>query len=261
MDFKITVPETLLNHPITNRKELQSVLTRTLILELNRQGCISPGVAAQAADMTQDEYDGLANSLKVPPAAYRTSIRDDFYPDETGPPARTGGRGTLVFMLVILIGLAASAVFYRGQLLTDYYTRQGLNHQIKGNENEALRAFLQAAKMNPNDATANIELEKIYIEKAQSESDAGRKSESEKDYVNALKYLAVAIAAAPNNPHVLYDAGYANEMLGDIETAKDYYRKALTADPGYTGAVIRLDNLESIKNNALKLKTMKPRSK
>ncbi|MFA6450991.1 MAG: hypothetical protein WCX65_16065 [bacterium] len=246
MDFKITIPDALLNQPISNRKEIQSALTRLLIIELGKQGCITNETAAQAADMAQDEYEAFAKSHNPPTAAYRPSTKEDFYPDES-PAPKSGSGGFRIFIAILLIGIAAAAVFYRGSLLSGYYTRQGLNLLIEKRENEASRMFIEAVKNNPKNAAASAELAKYYIAQAESASKAGRNEDSAKEYRNALAYLAKAIEADPYNPHTLFDAGYANEMLGDTALAKEYYRKAMEAEPGYPSAALRLDNLESMK--------------
>ena len=55
-------------------------------------------------------------------------------------------------------------------------------------------------------------------------------------YRKAIRTLEKLNRKEPGNADVLNLLGFAHRKLGEVETAFDYYRKALAADPGHLGA-------------------------
>ena len=55
-------------------------------------------------------------------------------------------------------------------------------------------------------------------------------------YRKAIRTLEKLNRKGPGNADVLNLLGFAHRKLGEVETAFDYYRKALAADPGHLGA-------------------------
>ena len=57
-----------------------------------------------------------------------------------------------------------------------------------------------------------------------------------KQYAEAIPHLELALADKPRDVHILTDLGYAKRMVGDYDSALDYYDRALAIDPSFTSA-------------------------
>jgi tetratricopeptide (TPR) repeat protein len=245
MEFRISVPDALLSHPVTNQREVQSVLTRALIIELHQQGCMVRDTAAQAADMPADAFDAMLAAAKYPDAAYRMSGKEDFYPAEPGASPRRRSKSGPIFTAILIIACAAAGFFYRNRIASEYYVRQGLNYIVKEDPAEAAKMFGRALKYDPENPGANAQLGKYYINLADWSGEDGDMEKASENAKISLVYLLKAVQKSPGNPHILFYTGYASEILGKNEAAKDYYKRALDADPAYYAAKIRLDNLQN----------------
>ncbi len=243
MEIRIAVPEALLNRPNADTKQIQTMLTRMLILELYRQGAASREQAAIAADLTPEEFDALNETVKFPATVYRNASRTDFYATEKNTPQKRN-LAPLVVLAGLIVAVAAGAFLFNGRISAHLYINKGKALLMKGNKTGAADSFKKALKADPRNETANAELGAYYIEAADNALRNGRKSRAKLLFKTAILYLSKSIEANPANPQALYDIGYASEMLGDVQAAKGHYKKALETDPGYTSAELRLDNLE-----------------
>jgi tetratricopeptide (TPR) repeat protein len=55
-----------------------------------------------------------------------------------------------------------------------------------------------------------------------------------------LQQLLTMLQKEPNDPFLLYGAAMEYKKQGDMPTALDYFRRALTADPGYCYAYYQM---------------------
>lgn len=68
-------------------------------------------------------------------------------------------------------------------------------------------------------------------------------------YADAIPHLEFALADKPKDVHILNDLGYAKRMVGDYDSALDYYQRALAIDPNFTGAHQNLGEFYLAKND------------
>src|SRR5882762_8349393 len=52
-----------------------------------------------------------------------------------------------------------------------------------------------------------------------------------KNYSVASNQLGIYLSAHPDDARALFDRGYVEEAQGQLQSAENYYRKAITADP------------------------------
>ena len=63
--------------------------------------------------------------------------------------------------------------------------------------------------------------------------------------------MAEATAMAPDNPDLQYNIGVINMEQGNLEAAREAYKKTLEIDPGYTNAQLNLSTTYVNEGNAL----------
>ena len=63
--------------------------------------------------------------------------------------------------------------------------------------------------------------------------------------------MAEASEMAPDNPDLLYNIGVINMEQGNLEEARDAYKKALAIDPGYINALLNLSTTFVNEGNGL----------
>ena len=95
--------------------------------------------------------------------------------------------------------------------------------------NDLIRAehFLrQAAALAPNDAQVRSRLARALVE-------LGRQDE-------ALAEMLWSVELDPDSAEMRNDAGAVYAVIGDFDSAREYYRAALALDPGYAKAALNL---------------------
>ena len=65
----------------------------------------------------------------------------------------------------------------------------------------------------------------------------------EVDYAGALKAFTIAADQQPDHPRVRFNAGWASERVGDVQSAERHYKAALQAEPSYKAALFNLGAL------------------
>ncbi|HEY0282761.1 MAG TPA: tetratricopeptide repeat protein [Rhizomicrobium sp.] len=97
---------------------------------------------------------------------------------------------------------------------------RGVALDVLGRTKDAIRDYSEAIRLDGRFAPA-------LSNRANAYRRLDRLAEAKRDYLAAL--------SADNNAreYPYYGLGQIAEKLGDAETARDYYRKALTANPGY----------------------------
>ncbi|UJH66966.1 tetratricopeptide repeat protein [Allomuricauda sp. SCSIO 65647] len=112
-----------------------------------------------------------------------------------------------------------------------------LIYQQQGKNEEALAAYEDAIKSNPDDVNLVLNKANLYY------------TMGDKDKFKEL--MAEASAMAPDNPDLLYNIGVINMEQGNIEEARDAYKKALAVDPSYVNALLNLSTTYVNEGNAL----------
>jgi len=82
-----------------------------------------------------------------------------------------------------------------------------------------------------------------------SEYETARRLIRHKHYADAIPHLEFALADKPRDVHILNDLGYAKRMVGDYDSALDYYERALTIDPNFIGVHENLGDLYLVKSD------------
>ncbi len=242
MEIRISVPEALLSRPGANTKRIQTMLKRVLILELHRQGAAAREQAAAAADMTPEEFDALNESVRLPAIIYRNASVESFHAIGN----INNGRRSL-FLLAIFAGLfltiAVAFFHFKGRVVADMHVRHGLTLLMKDEKTAAAISFKKALSSEPKNETANTALGSYHIDLADKALKKGHRERANQLFKTAIPFLANSMETNPRNPQILYDAGYAYEMLGEKAKAIEFYKRALEIDPDYTSAELRLDNI------------------
>ncbi len=112
-----------------------------------------------------------------------------------------------------------------------------LIYQQQGKNEEALAAYEDAIKSNPNDVNLVLNKANLYY------------TMGDKDKFKEL--MSEASAMAPDNPDLLYNIGVINMEQGNIEEARAAYKKALEVDPSYVNALLNLSTTYVNEGNAL----------
>ncbi len=99
-------------------------------------------------------------------------------------------------------------------------------HIEKGDVEEAINAVQNARKIAPKDVSLIMTEANLHIKLDQKEEFA--------------KLMNEAIALDPTNHILYYNLGVISAENGDIEKAKEYYRKAIELNPDYIDAYINL---------------------
>ncbi|WP_343486683.1 tetratricopeptide repeat protein [Allomuricauda sp. d1] len=112
-----------------------------------------------------------------------------------------------------------------------------LIYQQQGKNDEALAAYDDAIANNPDDV--NLVLNKANLHYTMGD----------KETFKAL--MAKASEMAPDNPDLLYNIGVINMEQGNLEEARDAYKKTLAVDPNYVNAYLNLSTTYVNEGNTL----------
>jgi Flp pilus assembly protein TadD len=93
----------------------------------------------------------------------------------------------------------------------------GVEYYEMGDEENALKTYLETLKYFPNHNNANNNVGVIYFNR--------------KKFDEALVYFQKAVAADPNNSNAIGNIGAIYQNKGDMIKAKEYYEKALEITP------------------------------
>jgi len=112
-----------------------------------------------------------------------------------------------------------------------------LIYQQQGKNDEALAAYDDAIASNPEDVNLVLNKANLYY----TLGDKGK----------FKKLMAEASEMAPNNPDLLYNVGVINMEQGNMQEARDAYKKALAVDPNYINALLNLSTTYVNEGNGL----------
>ncbi len=112
-----------------------------------------------------------------------------------------------------------------------------LIYQEQGKNDEALAAYEDAIASNPNDVNLVLNKANLYYKIG------------DKDKFKEL--MATASEMAPDNADLLYNIGVINMEQGNLEEARDAYKKALDIDPNYINAQLNLSTSYVNEGNGL----------
>lgn len=130
-------------------------------------------------------------------------------------------------------------------------------HSERGNTEKAMQAYEMALKINPDHGDAHEGLALLLLNKRKYDearnhltkaevngatinwrvyNSLGVISDLENDYRQAIIYYQKALALQPELPLILNNIGYSRYMLGDLDGAEKYYRKAVQNDKSFARA-------------------------
>jgi tetratricopeptide (TPR) repeat protein len=118
---------------------------------------------------------------------------------------------------------------------------RGVALDALGRTKEAIGDYSEAIRLDPRFAPA-------LSNRANAYRRLGRSTEAKRDYLTAL----AASNTAREYPY--YGLAQIAEKLGDTDTARDYYNKALAANPGYVLAAQSLATLNRSQRTSLTLR-------
>ncbi|WP_027075441.1 tetratricopeptide repeat protein [Maribacter antarcticus] len=95
-----------------------------------------------------------------------------------------------------------------------------------GQDDKALRAYQAARESDPEDVNLILNEANLYFKQG--------------DKAKFKSLMAEAIAIAPDNADLYYNVGVISSEEGNIEEARENYKKALEKNPGYTNAFLNL---------------------
>jgi len=95
-----------------------------------------------------------------------------------------------------------------------------------GQDDKALGAYQAARESDPEDVNLILNEANLYFKQG--------------DKAKFKSLMAEAIAIAPDNADLYYNVGVIASEEGNIEEARDNYKKALEKNPGYTNAFLNL---------------------
>ncbi|SDQ91530.1 tetratricopeptide repeat protein [Flagellimonas zhangzhouensis] len=110
-------------------------------------------------------------------------------------------------------------------------------YQQMGDNEKALAAYSDARAVDPNDV--NLVLGEANLYYAMGDKD------------KFVELMGQASEMAPDNPDLLYNIGVINMEQGNLEAARDAYKKALAVDPGYINALLNLSTTYVNEGNGL----------
>jgi len=112
-----------------------------------------------------------------------------------------------------------------------------LIYQQLGDSEKALAAYSDARVENPGDV-------QLVLGEANLHYTLGDKEKFK-------QLMAEASEMAPDNPDLLYNIGVINMEQGNLEEARDAYKKTLAIDPGYINALLNLSTTYVNEGNGL----------
>ncbi len=112
-----------------------------------------------------------------------------------------------------------------------------LIYQQLGDNDKALAAYTDARAASPNDVNLILGQANLYY------------SMDNKDKFKEL--MAEATTIAPDNADLFYNIGVINMEQGNIQEARDAYKKVLEIDPGYVNALLNLSTTYVDEGNGL----------
>ena len=112
-----------------------------------------------------------------------------------------------------------------------------LIYQQLGDSEKALAAYSDARLENPGDV-------QLVLGEANLHYTLGDKEKFK-------QLMAEASEMAPDNPDLLYNIGVINMEQGNLEEARDAYKKTLAIDPGYINALLNLSTTYVNEGNGL----------
>ncbi|MFT6369828.1 MAG: tetratricopeptide (TPR) repeat protein [Maribacter sp.] len=95
-----------------------------------------------------------------------------------------------------------------------------------GQDDKALGAYQAARESDPEDVNLILNEANLYFKQG--------------DKAKFKSLMAEAIAIAPDNADLYYNVGVISSEEGNIEEARENYKKALEKNPGYTNAFLNL---------------------
>ncbi|WP_298927521.1 tetratricopeptide repeat protein [uncultured Allomuricauda sp.] len=111
-----------------------------------------------------------------------------------------------------------------------------INQQL-GDNDKALAAYAEARAVDPNDVNLVLGEANLYY------------AMGDKDKFKVL--MAEASDMAPDNADLLYNIGVINMEQGNLEEAREAYKKTLAIDPGYINALLNLSTTYVNEGNGL----------
>jgi tetratricopeptide (TPR) repeat protein len=118
---------------------------------------------------------------------------------------------------------------------------RGVALDALGRTKDAIGDYSEAIRLGPRFAPA-------LSNRANAYRRLGRLSEAKRDYLAALA------AGNAGREYPYYGLGQIAEKLGDIDTARDYYTKAIIANPGYVLAAQSLATLNRFRRASIVLR-------
>lgn len=112
-----------------------------------------------------------------------------------------------------------------------------LIYQQLGENEKALAAYTDARAQDPNDVNLVLGQANLYY--------------AMEDKEKFKELMAEASEMAPDNPDLLYNIGVINMEQGDLEAARDAYKKTLAVDPGYINAYLNMSTTYVNEGNGL----------
>lgn len=115
---------------------------------------------------------------------------------------------------------------------SDMLNIEGIGHAKKGDFHEAIRCFIKAQNLNPNNATSwyNIGTSLAMVNK-------------EEKALFILYCYDRAIEIDPNNAEAWHNRGTILELMGTNQKALHSYQRALEVRPGYISAMCNIELL------------------
>mgnify|MGYP000645406432 CR=1 FL=1 len=112
----------------------------------------------------------------------------------------------------------------------EIYKNIALINVNKGKNEDAIQAYSDARKVNPNDNSLLLNEANLYL--------------TLKDFDMYTKLVNEALAKDPNNAEMLYNLGVISDTANKLDAAEGYYKKAIEIDPKYFNAYLNLAELK-----------------
>ena len=112
----------------------------------------------------------------------------------------------------------------------EIYKNIALIYVNKGKNEDAIQAYSDARKVNPNDNSLLLNEANLYL--------------TLKDFDMYTKLVNEALAKDPNNAEMLYNLGVISDTANKLDAAEGYYKKAIEIDPKYFNAYLNLAELK-----------------